>query len=147
MSQNRSQTSHCGIIIVGQSGSRQIFLDVYKYFYISVVLPKLPGHSCIYLSIFISIQFGPEAHLLSCITGTCLSRGVALSAHPFLAPRLKKVYSYSSISHSVFSWHVIRRPLLRPDHNKEWNWRVIVVEGRDYRSRNSVRLGNICFKN
>jgi hypothetical protein len=49
------------------------------------------------------VQIGPEAQPTSCIVGTgSLSRGLsgrrmALTAHPQLAPKLRKEYSYTSV--------------------------------------------------
>jgi hypothetical protein len=105
---------------VVQSGTRQFFLYVLRYFYISFVLPILCGHSYVCRTIFISVQYGREAHPVICITGTGrLSRSVALTTHLSLAPRLKKGCRRNSVSQSVFSWYVIGRPLLWPDRNKE----------------------------
>jgi len=52
----------------------------------------------------LSVQYGPEAHPASCTRGTgsllrgLCSRGVALTTHLRLAPRLKE-YSYTSTPH------------------------------------------------
>jgi len=53
----------------------------------------------------LSVQNGPEAHPASCTRGTrsllrgLCGRGVALTTHLHLVPRLKKEYSYTSTPH------------------------------------------------